>query len=838
MSVTNSNNTNKDEITFVLMCSGNSNPDSYRPNSQESQWVMRRDALVRCSIACLFTTDDNEDENEKQKGVLVNTNNINDNNKLILFHDEDYSLMKMSRIKQKRRKETKGSSLPIFVPTEHNLIKGWKRAAQSQQRAQSSTNHNDARNSITIGDLEVECIHNAWKNSQLNNIKNKATLNSPHHNYNKKSSSNTTSKSTTTEEELLPFQKMIKLKSLGKKQWIEIIQSYCHSSGRHDDFLKKHHLNSSSTVIARKMNKQKLFDVYKELEKQIKDEKKQVSSSSSASLTQSNTDNYDCDENILELTFRYILSSTSHTHSPSNANESDTMVVVLHEDCDFGLEVFNSFPSTSRTTQPPGTKPKPKRIFVFLGAVRDMKEKEYKALNKACLALNIDLPFSCNLGKTPEFTSKIITAFQFHHSMHKIIMLDNNNSDSSSSSQTSLSVTSALSNALDILRNKTKQKQTQKQDKNGSPQNVQMSQSLPSPPIITLHTFLLIPHSSDSVTTSGRRSDISDKGWLFQIVRICVSSLWRSRIVCSSSSSSSSSSTTNETMSPNTISSSSRHVVENKLTLLFTMDGVELTLNSQNLVTFLAEKHQAAPTEYQILQALEEMLLEKKKGNNMNKIMDSSFSTGSLKNIVLSSLEEEKRRSNTNNMKNFYVLDFYNQTNKKEKNRSLVDLAYNNSMYPCDNSKHEQQQHNNMTTNSDKNIRNNVVFCVLALNDLSSSTKSQNIGSSKVNETYQQITKIFNEHVESSSTNKILQQKWFNNSCIDSHAIIITMIQHLHYHHRLLTTLQLPQCFGIEQKQETGKKRKYRDHSNKRDKSLKEREKHKKNKRESRKKKT
>ena len=104
----------------------------------------------------------------------------------------------------------------------------------------------------------------------------------------------------------------------------------------------------------------------------------------------------------------------------------------------------------------------------------------------------------------------------------------------------------------------------------------------PIVPPSCLHVVCAIPMPSSEVST-----DLRDRNRIhWALVRVIVCTLWRSKLMSSSASASS-------------------H--ENSLNLVFE-DGVVVALHESEFVAALAEQHQAAPCEYQILTALKEKL--------------------------------------------------------------------------------------------------------------------------------------------------------------------------------------------------------------------------------------
>lgn len=188
-------------------------------------------------------------------------------------------------------------------------------------------------------------------------------------------------------------------------------------------------------------------------------------------------------------------------------------------------------------------------LVLFLGAVRDMSRSQQQSLRTYCQGESIPL-VQFRLGPVPEFTSKILAVVAHHHSRERL--------------------TPAIQQLAARAASNNK-----KRVREGN-----ATESLPS---TTFHTVCIVPLKCDQVTQDlDQRNDV-----LWNLVRCTVASLWRSKMV-------------------------GQHAeghVENRLTL--GLKDAVITLDASH-VTALAEQHQAAPSEYQILNWLKQNLLTAK----------------------------------------------------------------------------------------------------------------------------------------------------------------------------------------------------------------------------------
>jgi hypothetical protein len=133
MTITTAVSSDSAHLRVVLLCKGRGGDKaSYRPNSDESQWWGRRDALVRCITSLLFGPDDEE--------VRRNRNGSDRNaREVVLLFDEDLARLHLARTDCDRDGESRYSSrncshdlndVTATAPTEQTILHLLKRAAQ------------------------------------------------------------------------------------------------------------------------------------------------------------------------------------------------------------------------------------------------------------------------------------------------------------------------------------------------------------------------------------------------------------------------------------------------------------------------------------------------------------------------------------------------------------------------------------------------------------------------------------------------------------------------------------------------------------------------------------
>ena len=499
-----------------------------------------------------------------------------------------------------------------------------------------------------------------------------------------------------------------------KRDMLEHIQQRCPL-----EFLRKHRLNSSIEVVLRKTNRTKLLAAWNDW----------VSSgegSASTSSAQAKKNIQRAAEENTEKTFRAILLGRFRGSKENDGNRTNgdptvpppVMAAVLHESMDNELPCWNSIRDETSG---------PARLCLFLGAVRDMTSTENSMLTKVCSELNIPL-LRCRLGPVPEFTSKILSVVTYH-------------------------------NAVGALGPAAWHMWKRKQSSRVLHANKETGTSIVTPHCgkRRLHVLCNTPISSVELT-----HDISSRSReLWCLVRLCVCTLWRSKLVSSSVS-----------------SDTSPIILENALTIVF-RDGVLLTLEQEDLVKTLAEKHQAAPSEHQILVALCQKRDEASKQEKC-----------SIKRLVKKSIKAWRKSLEVPEDSICYCIELSKKNGAVDK-PSLVDRVYSDIL-----------------DIQGGNTSNELIFANLSI----TSDKAAGL----VESSYASVFGKLGVPVVKTS---IIPS---DNCAQDAEASAITMLQHFQYQQRLVPALRA--CIGSEGVLDD-KKRKKHERKSKKQKSSKKRRK-------------
>jgi len=357
-----------------------------------------------------------------------------------------------------------------------------------------------------------------------------------------------------------------------KRDILSTLQSTCPV-----DYLRTHHLNVPLDVALRKCNKNKLMAAWEGYTGYCSEKtsatKQHGNIKISESRKSSNAPKYTVHGGVklnnqwdeIERTFRSLMTKAKSSASrkgrhdegskitPEKECSTDVMAAYLHESCDAELPCWGWDFSTAIEKIGINKENKVQHMFLFLGAVRDMTETENDALSHACNRLQIPL-VPCRLGPVPEFTSKIISVAGYHY--HRGMLGD------------------GLVGLWKRRRSRERQIETtlslKKNTVNQAPSHKR-----------SLHVIAILPIDSQSLTADpSRRTRIH---WC--MVRLCVCSLWRSKLASASE------------------ADPSHTALKNVLTFIFN-DGKKLTLEQMEFISTMAKNHKAAPSERQVLEEL------------------------------------------------------------------------------------------------------------------------------------------------------------------------------------------------------------------------------------------
>lgn len=577
----------RQRLTVVLFCSGNgADVKSYRPKRDESQWWNRRDALVRCVSSFLFCRAIDGPRHE-----------------LILFYDGDHSCVHMEMVDNhseqedqkmgitKHTKVSVSKAAEIFIPTEQSIIALWKEAVGKALEQNNSSSKEKKSSPIVVCHGRLAC----WANLSSSPQKFLARA--------KQSNMPDTAVSSRHAGSSAPPPTKSMTQDWSKRELLEYLQKECSM-----EFLREHGLNSAPNVILRKANRSALAQVFQIwLQEQQPKQKGKTSAIKEKSGGKQNQDPHDHhqqqqERKLLEEIFQTILRPPAEN---DNRPRTQRIAATLHESSNCELPCFGDILDADTSLEHENgdnnnNQQQPLHLCLFLGAVRDMLPIEYQALENACKStaeVNETIPLvKVRLGSVPEFTSKILSVVSFHSAHGRLFS----------------AMQQLVRTNNDLMASETR---PQKNTDSNETTTGTMSK-IRTPP--QLHILCLVPLRSNEITIDLDRRNRS----IWCLVRVLVTSLWRSKFASS------------QATSP----------LENQLTLVF-LDGKYTSLRQREWVSSLAEQHQAAPSEYQVLNALVDRINQQTKKDGPAKSVNWDHMATEILNFIASTTQESRDTS-------------------------------------------------------------------------------------------------------------------------------------------------------------------------------------------------
>lgn len=562
-------------LSFIFLADGPCTESSWRPNEDKAQWWSRRDALVRILSASTWQSVTSSNRQVGDACFLFENQHSADfgsNDQFcrpVLIHDVEHLV----------------SVVP--VPTEKNLIQLWKDVAGGATR-QRTRPVEDTWSSA------VQCFVNPWKDLLLNK---------------KGDSCGTTGANVSLSMDTM---------SMDKRELLKLLQVNCRV-----EFLRKHGLNGSESLILKKKNKDAMLVAFEDWR----------ASNTTPALSSTNYQQPDggsatyaklldtckmlLEGIVTRAEARSKLTKGSYAQC-SPASGSRGTLLLLHEDYAHELPVFMDMDHNTERSVHCSTKNKP--IICAMGAVRDATDEEVAALLEAARSLNIRC-VGANLGRTAEFTSKIVAALvahsiadQLHSAVELLPTIESKKQHARCADGGNETTWSAQSSEVQKLAPQRHGAWSWDGQSNKRKRNPSSTHDGPAAKIAnTAHdqfdVMCDVVHAAKSVhymhlvawlhITVAEVTDALDKREsMVGLVQLIVTSLWRSRLASEAALNSS-----NDVSSASTESVGSAAKVVPTLHLVF-KDGQLATLTQSRLAIAMANQHMAAPSEYQVLQML------------------------------------------------------------------------------------------------------------------------------------------------------------------------------------------------------------------------------------------
>ena len=347
-------------LSYLLFCDGPANGQSWRPNDDEGMWHARRDALVRIVNSALYAVP-----------------NVTEQMHLVFpEYDETQSGDVCRKISTATLKASFTSH--VVIPTEKALMKVLRKGfltAESSSLSKSVDDH-----LVVTLDPDPAELHLGNGNQEVNVADNKS------------------------------------IDSYDKRKLLHLMQQHCTK-----EFLKQQQLSGSEELVLKKKNKKFILDAYKLWKKGIGNQEN-VKNDGNNDFDYDEFSNvkrhFSLDEKLVSTFRKLLLQTFSSACKKLGYDESAIIrkakkklgyiatVLLLHEDYPLELPIFGDVKDKDSMKSS-------KICICALGAVRDMSQVEVHSLLYAAHTLRMCC-VGANLGRTAEFTSKIISALNIH----------------------------------------------------------------------------------------------------------------------------------------------------------------------------------------------------------------------------------------------------------------------------------------------------------------------------------------------------------------------------------------------------------------------------------------
>lgn len=612
---------------LLVLADGPCTFESFRPSEDAKQWWGRRDALVRIIFA----------QSQFQREW--------DESAFILFHNgTEESTHPRDMVPPSILTIAARESVQL---SENAIISAMKSAAKHAQRS-------GLARSVAESSKEVNCrFLDVFPSSRMISSK------PPTHNMN--------------------------VESMGKKDLVKLLHDSCPI-----DHLRKHQLNGSVEAILKKRNVQQLQEAWEDW-KSIDDVQSQQSTT-----VRSSEERFEelisCYVSVLRRCVQQPTVKTSavfgakKAETPSASTQNDfsnqVTILLLHEDYEHELPVFGFPLNTHYMTSQQCSH----TVLCVMGAVRDMTTLESRALVTAAQRMRVPIA-TANLGRTAEFTSKIVMALRGHmffgHRLYSAVqhLLVLQAKSTKETSNACGAETGNDSSSLGLLQkntsirpdgvtwdgyhtNSNKQRASAdhvKRDSNQTtlstspqqqPQKQQQQLAVMASLDFPLSTLLDI-----SLSSAGNRA------LLLPLVRLVVNTLWKSRLVSDVLATTSNKSHGNHSVptlknqeidengtlrdfpsqQPQQQPQSSQ--LENRLYLSFSC-GATACLTPEIIASEVSRHHTPAPSEYNVLMMLRRLLLRLSSvdGNQADESTSNVYDTTALLELDGNAKENTEER--------------------------------------------------------------------------------------------------------------------------------------------------------------------------------------------------
>lgn len=751
-------------VSFIVLADGKCNDISFRPDEINQFWC-RRDALCRISAMALYQSPGIKSQvcddftllfSQTREEIMENISNSI--NKMVISENLKNQKLFPAVI-------TMDSSLvdSIPYPTESNLIREWRNSTSFSQKNPQKVFLIPFNKNLNKKNIDSSIISKPWSSQSCIVSSFNPWVEASFLNLNDSSSyiiDNPCKKIKIENDET-----KLNTDSFDKRAILRVLQSQCSI-----EFLRENNLNGSESLILKKRNRKDIESVYA-IWKNIK-------------LTQNviiNENKITFPDDILRDTFcvlfsRSIAKAQNLADSLSKHVNLKITVLLLHEDYPDELNVFekseNNYNKINNNNEIDINL-----CISILGAVRDATSQEEKAILEAAHLLNIRC-VGANLGRTAEFTSKIVSALQAHaiskklsNALEKLHTLELPKFNESEIIKKL--IPTRLGNwSWDGKNNKNSKIEISKKKVEDNNNNNNEKDCL------FFHSVIWVPYSLSNISL-----EISNRSRFHQLIQAIVCTLWRSRIGSEAHhlkvENKDDVDIVNENMdeffSDNTL-------IKPQLSIIFD-NGKIFTITQNELALEMTKNHMAAPSEYQVLSSL--IALLQKKDSISSKNID-------ILSILPFLLPKDITKSKDKKM--VKIIDIQNSfcSNNDIVSSTLASKSSSNLSF------HAYKDNCWCSSNTAINAKKNHVIILFRNNHVSSKTQTKELcdihillNTFKYGEKYKS-KKITKDSKMYCLTNIFLSQNDFSINKMNDYfspGQIITILQHWAYHGRLFTAI-------------------------------------------------
>ncbi len=416
------------DLSFIVLCDGPTYPSSWKPQDDRTQWWARRDALTRIAAAALWQRMGTPYPFTSSFVMLFNELHSSSSS-------PSSSMGSTTRTISALYMYAQGVTRIMPVPTEYAVISACKAAFSCQAASVADINNrrglSDVFHSLPAYDNSVHCCRDVScvvdSSIALMASEAKGAKVFGGGNGSKRYSGVACASH-----------------AMDKREMLRAMQTT-----QDMDFLRKHGLTGSEALVLKKKNAGAIRAAYDAWRNGTQTQQKDLSAPSLAGsaaveggqnkgIENQLDEERSADDKLLramKTVLEKCMKSTANANSATStahvsavscsgggihdgdSSRSETVLLLLHEDYKAELPVFGDEEGGgcgNWTGGGGGDCSRPMRLICVLGAVRDCSTTEEQALLRAASALGIKA-VGANLGRTAEFTSKIITALNAHN---------------------------------------------------------------------------------------------------------------------------------------------------------------------------------------------------------------------------------------------------------------------------------------------------------------------------------------------------------------------------------------------------------------------------------------